>query len=154
MEQKTYSDSVTVQASAEAVYALVSDIGRTGEWSPTCVRCEWDNPSHTGVGAAFTGYNETGSRSWQTTSTVISADPGVRFAWEVGPGFVRWSYDLQSADGGTDVSETWTFLPAGLQHFAEQYGDKAAEAIESRTQQAAEDIPQTLNAIKAILESP
>lgn len=154
MEQKTYNDSVTVQASAEAVYAVVSDIGRTGEWSPTCVRCEWDDPSQTGVGATFTGYNEAASRSWQTTSTVIAADPGVRFAWEVGHGFVRWSYDLKSADEGTELSETWTFLPAGLQHFDEQYDDEAAKAIANRTQQAADDIPQTLAAIKAIVESP
>ena len=76
MEQKTYNDSVTVHACAEAVYAVVSDIERTGQWSPTCVRCEWDDPSKTGVGATFTGYNETASRRWQTTSTVIAADPG------------------------------------------------------------------------------
>lgn len=154
MQQRTYSDSITVHAPAQAVYELVSDISRTGEWSPTCVRCEWDDPAWTGVGATFTGYNETPSRSWQTTSTVIAAEPGSRFAWEVGNGFVRWSYDLRPAGDDTNVSETWTFLPAGLEFFAEKFGDEAAEAIETRTQRAKDDIPRTLARMKQIAESP
>ncbi len=153
MQQRTHSDSVTVHASAQAVYELISDIGRTGEWSPTCVGCEWDDPDRRGVGATFTGYNEASSRSWQTTSTIIVADPGVRFGWEVGDGFVRWSYDLRAFENGTELTETWTFLPAGLEHFANQYGDQAATAIETRTQRAAHDIPQTLARIKQIAEA-
>ncbi len=153
MEPNTHIQSITVHAPPQAVYSVVSDIGRTGEWSPTCVRCEWDDPAQTGVGATFTGYNETASRKWQTTSTVIAADPGVRFAWEVGQGYVRWSYDLKTSGDATELSETWTFLPAGLQYFAEQYDDKADEAIETRTRQAVDDIPRTLAAIKRIAES-
>ncbi len=153
MQQLSHGDSVTVRASPAEVYELVSDIGRTGEWSPTCVRCEWDDPAQTGAGATFTGYNETPSRAWQTTSTVIAAEAGRRFAWEVGAGFVRWSYDLQAVGSDTELSESWTFLPAGLEFFAEKYGADAASAIRNRTQSAQEDIPRTLATLKKIAES-
>ncbi|MGB3828579.1 MAG: SRPBCC family protein [Ornithinimicrobium sp.] len=153
MPQRTHSESITVSAPAQRVYDLVSDIARTGEWSPTCSRCEWDDPERTGVGATFTGYNETPSRRWQTTSTVVAADPGRRFAWEVGDGFVRWSYDLHPVDEGTELSESWTFLPAGLEHFAKQYGQESEDVIENRTRAAKDDMPRTLARIKQLAES-
>ncbi|MGC1206968.1 MAG: SRPBCC family protein [Ornithinimicrobium sp.] len=152
MEQLSHSETVTIEASTEAVYDLVSDIARTGQWSPTCVRCEWDDPAETGVGATFTGYNETPSRSWQTTSTVIAAERSRRFAWEVGKGYVRWSYDLHPAGDATELSETWTFLPAGLTFFGERYGENAAEVIDHRRQSAVDDIPRTLATLKQIAE--
>ena len=39
---RSHQESVTVQASAEVLYDLVSDITRTGEWSPVCTSCWWD----------------------------------------------------------------------------------------------------------------
>ena len=154
MQELTHSDSVLVRATPEAVYELVSDVTRTGEWSPTCARCEWDDPDRTGTGATFTGYNETTSRSWQTTSTVIAAEPVSRFAWEVGKGFVRWSYDLEATGDDTQLRETWTFLPAGLEFFARQYGSSADDEIQDRTERARDDIPRTLATLKEIAESP
>ncbi|MGB3761812.1 MAG: SRPBCC family protein [Ornithinimicrobium sp.] len=153
MAELTHSDSILVRASPEAVYNVVSDVTRTGEWSPTCVRCEWDDPDQTGAGATFTGYNETASRSWQTTSTVIAAEPVSRFAWEVGKGFVRWSYDLEAAGDDTQLRETWTFLPAGLEFFATQYGPSADDEIQDRTERARDDIPRTLATLKEIAEA-
>ncbi|MGB6022910.1 MAG: SRPBCC family protein [Ornithinimicrobium sp.] len=153
MQELTHSDSVLVRASPAAVYNVVSDVTRTGEWSPTCVRCEWDDPDQVGPGATFTGYNETATRSWQTTSTVIAADGVSRFTWEVGKGFVRWSYDLEAIGEDTQLRETWTFLPAGLQFFSRQYGERADDEIQDRAQRARDDIPRTLASVKAIAEA-
>ena len=56
---RSHQESVTVAASAERLYDLVSDITRTGEWSPVCTSCRWDDESKAGqMGAWFTGYNE------------------------------------------------------------------------------------------------
>ena len=50
---------MVVEATPEAVYDLVSDITRTGEWSPVCTSCWWDEEADAGtVGAWFTGHNE------------------------------------------------------------------------------------------------
>ena len=43
---RVHQESIRVEASAEAVYDLVSDITRTGEWSPVCVSCWWDDERH------------------------------------------------------------------------------------------------------------
>ncbi|MGB7450357.1 MAG: SRPBCC family protein [Ornithinimicrobium sp.] len=154
MQQRTHSETILVQASPHEVYDVVSDIRRTGEWSPTCVRCEWEDPDHTGEGAKFTGYNETAERSWQTTSTVVAAEPGHRWAWEVGDGFVRWAYDIVAVTDGTEVTETWMFLKAGLEHFRGRFGDHAGEEIDVRSERAYRDIPATLKTVRQIVEAP
>ncbi len=156
----THADSITIAAPPAEVYALVSDVTRTGEWSPVCKACWWDvadAPEPGGsprVGAHFTGRNETPERTWETRSQVVVADPGREFAWIVGQGFVRWSYMLGALDDGaaTELTETWEFTPAGIAAFAQRYGDQTDREVEIRTQMAREGIPATLAAVKRIAE--
>ena len=149
----THRDSVHVEADPAAVYDLVSDQTRVGEWSPQCVRCEWEDPARAGeVGAVFVGHNETADRSWSTRSTVVVADRPREFAWEVGPGLVRWAFQIERDGHGARLTESWQFLDGGLAMFAERYGDEAEAQIADRTQAAHEGIPQTLRAVKDILE--
>ncbi len=148
-----HEESVVVRTTPEALWTLVTDIGRTGEWSPICTRCSWDEGAGAVVGARFTGHNEADGRTWQTRSVVVAADVGREFAWEVGDGFVRWGYRLAPAEDGTTLTETWEFLPAGLAMFGEKYGDRAEEMIRTRTMQARAGIPATLSQIKRIAEA-
>lgn len=145
---------MVVAASPEAVYDLVSNITRTGEWSPVCTSCWWDDVAEAGrLGAWFTGHNEVPESTWETRSQVVAADRGREFAWVVGQGFVRWSFLLEEEGEGTLLTETWSFLPEGLAMFADKYGDRAADEIEDRTRQAHAGIPRTLAAIKQIADS-
>jgi hypothetical protein len=148
----THRTTAVVNAPVEAVYALVSDVTRTGEWSDTCRACEWEDPSHRGLGARFTGHNETEARRWSTTSTVVTAAPGREFTWEVGQGYVRWGYLLHEREGGTEVTHTWEFTEAGQQFFEEKYGQDAPAEVAQRTAAAREDMPRTLAAIREIAE--
>lgn len=149
-----HQESVTVKASAEALYDLVSDITRTGEWSPVCTRCWWDDEDSAGQsGAWFTGRNELPDRSWETRSQVVAAERGREFAWVVGCKFVRWGFALAPADGGTTLTESWEFLREGIAMFGEKYGADADAQIADRTRQALDGIPKTLAAIKRIAES-
>jgi hypothetical protein len=151
---RQHQESVTVQASAETLYDLVSDITRTGEWSPVCTSCWWDDEATAGqVGAWFTGRNEVPGRTWETRSLVVAAERGREFAWVVGGRFVRWGFTLTPADKGTTLTESWEFLPEGIAMFGEKYGDEADAQIAERTQQALDGIPKTLAAIKRIAES-
>ena len=100
-----------IAASADALYALVSDITRTGEWSPENTGGRWVG-SATGpaVGARFRGSNRRGARRWSTTCTVVDADPGRRFAFDVsvaGIPVARWSYDFATEGSDTVVTESW-----------------------------------------------
>lgn len=151
---RQYRASVMVKAPAETIYDLVSDITRTGEWSPVCTRCWWDDEDSAGQpGAWFTGRNELPHRSWETRSQVVAAERGREFAWVVGGRLVRWGFNLTPADDGTILSESWEFLPEGIAMFGEKYGADADAQIADRTQQALDGIPETLAAIKRIAES-
>lgn len=150
----TYQESISVAASPEAVYDLVSDVTRTGEWSPVCTSCWWDEDAEAGtVGAWFTGHNELPNRTWETRSQVVAADRGREFAWIVGGKFVRWGFTIEPADEGSVLTESWTFLPDGLAMFREKFGENAEAEIAERTDQAHAGIPATLAAIKQIAET-
>jgi hypothetical protein len=153
MESLTYSDSVVVRSSPEALYDLVSDVTRTGEWSPVCTACWWDEGHSAQVGSWFTGRNEVPGRTWESRSRVVVADRGREFAFLVGGKLVRWGYVFDPVDGGTRVTESWEFLPAGLELFAERFGADAQRQIDDRTRAAHEGIPATLAAIARIAES-
>jgi hypothetical protein len=154
-----HQESITVEASAETLYDLVSDITRTGEWSPVCTSCWWDDEVEAGqigagqVGAWFTGRNELPHRTWETRSQLVVAERGREFAWVVGGNFVRWGFTLTPADSRTTVTESWEFLPGGIAMFEEKFGDGAQIEITDRTEQALDGIPKTLAAIKRIAES-
>jgi hypothetical protein len=152
MDSLTHSGSVVVRSSPEALYDLVSDVTRTGEWSPVCTRCWWDEGATGQVGDWFTGHNEVPGRTWETRSQVVAADRGREFAWLVGGRLVRWGFSLEPVADGTRLTESWEFLPAGQQLFAERYGADAQRQIDDRTRAAHEGIPATLAAIKRIAE--
>ena len=157
MAPLTHSGSVVVAGSPEALYDLVSDVTRTGEWSPVCRACWWDEgwqgeDGRPRAGAWFTGRNEVPGRTWDTRSQVVVADRGREFAWLVGGRLVRWSFTFEPVEGGTRLTESWEFLPAGQEFFAERYGDGAAAQVEDRTRAAHEGIPATLAAVKRIAE--
>jgi Polyketide cyclase / dehydrase and lipid transport len=149
----THCGSIVVARPPEVMYEMVADVTRMGEWSPVCRACWWDDGASAQVGAWFTGRNKTRWRTWETRSQVVAADPGREFAFLVGGSYVRWAYTFEPADGGTRMTESWDFLPAGIARFGELYGDKAEAQIADRSEAARTGIPATLAAIKKAAES-
>jgi hypothetical protein len=153
MASFTYSESIVVGASTEELYDLVSDIARTGEWSRICRACWWRDGDGPREGAWFIGRNEADGRVWETESQVAVAERGREFAWLVGGKFARWCFEFAAVAGGTRVTETWEFLPAGRAMFQEKYGPEADARIDLRRRQALSGIPATLASIKRIAEA-
>lgn len=106
------SVSARIAAPAELLYALVSDVTRMGEWSPENTGGRWRRGTTApAVGARFRGSNRRGWRRWSTNCTVVAADPGCRFAFDVAVGLVpasQWTYDFEPDGDYTIVTETWT----------------------------------------------
>lgn len=149
-----HRETIVVRASAEEVYDLVSDVTRTGEWSPVCRECWWEDDTTAGtVGAWFGGRNQTPDRTWETRSQVAAASRGREFAWVVGDGYVRWGFTLEPGHDGAHLTESWDFLPAGLEFFHAKYADQADAQIAERSRAALSGVPATLAAIKRIAES-
>lgn len=153
MSDLTHSESIAIAASPEAVYDLVSDVTRTGEWSPVCRECWWDEGSAGAVGDVFTGRNVLPDRTWETRCTVIAAERGREFGWLVGDSLVRWVYSMEKVPGGTRLTEAWAFLPNGIALFHDRYGQDADAQIAARTDLAHRGISETLAAMKRIAES-
>ena len=153
MSDLTHSESILIAASPEAVYDLVSDVTRTGEWSPVCRECWWDEGATGAVGDVFTGRNVLPDRTWETRCTVIAAERGREFGWLVGDDLVRWVYSMAEVPGGTELTEAWEFLPNGIALFHDRYGEDAETQIANRTDLAHRGISETLAAMKRIAES-
>jgi len=152
MSDRTHSESIVIDASPDAVYDLISDVTRTGEWSPICKECWWDEGATGAVGDVFTGRNVLPERTWETRCTVIAADRGREFGWIVGDSFVRWTYRMEPEGPGTRLTEAWEFLPNGIKMFHDRFGDDAEAQIANRTAHAHRSIPRTLAAMKRIAE--
>jgi hypothetical protein len=108
------STTIHIDAPPDAVYALVSDITRMGEWSPETVKAEWiEGATGPAAGARFKGTNKLGFLRWSTKPMVEVADPGREFTFVTmfrSEKETRWSYRLAPAGDGTDVTESWEEL--------------------------------------------
>ena len=92
--------SVTIAAPPEAVWDMVADVTRMGEWSPECHSCRWVGKRREPVvGARFVGFNRRGWARWITTNQVEEADRGRAFVFRVRETGVRWGYELEPIDG-------------------------------------------------------
>lgn len=110
--EQDVSATATIAAPAGSLYALVSDVTRMGEWSPENVGGRWlDGATGPAAGARFRGSNRRGWRRWTTTCTVVTADPGCAFAFDVSVAGIpasRWTYEFRPDGDATVVTETWT----------------------------------------------
>jgi hypothetical protein len=115
------SEAIVIDTTPNAVYDLVADLPRMGEWSPECEKVEWEEGA-TGpaAGAKFVGHNRGGPGKrikWSRHGRVLSAEPGEEFTFvteEGGRESTKWIYRFEPVDGGTRVTETYDvqWLPA------------------------------------------
>ncbi|WP_018686736.1 SRPBCC family protein [Actinokineospora enzanensis] len=118
MDEPTAQATIAVDAPADQVYALVSDLPGLAEVSAEFVRGHWlDATTHARVGARFQGINARGQRKWATIATITDARPE-RFAFDVtfkGIPVARWQYDIEPTAAGCRVTETtWDRRPAWI----------------------------------------
>ncbi|MGW0736658.1 SRPBCC family protein [Streptomyces sp. NPDC002851] len=160
-----------ISASPDAVYHVVSDLGRSGEWSPECTGGSWVEGEPGTVGSIFRGDNVRGTDvvawapvirgPWTTESEVIEAEPGRVFRWSIldserNRQHSVWSYEISAAAGGGSrvvhhfclgkLTEGLAKIIAGLaeddqERFVTEWNDKLAE-----------DVAATLDRIKVIVE--
>ena len=100
--------SIEIHASPDAIYDLVSDLPRMGEWSPENIGGEWLGGGSGKVGDRFIGHNRTPERAWSVPVMVTIAERGRCFAFVTRPDegpYVRWTYRLEPSGTGTQVTE-------------------------------------------------
>jgi hypothetical protein len=106
----------TTTARPEQVWAVLSDIGRIGEWSHECHNATWlAEATAPVVGARFVGGNSVGRTRWLRTNEIIVADAPRQLAWRTVPSRLyrdstEWHIVLEPHDGGTRIVQTFTVL--------------------------------------------
>lgn len=142
-----------VDAPPEAVWTVVADLERMGEWSPECYRVSWLDgagpPAR--VGARFKGRNRWGPVRWSMTCEVKTADPGRELSWSTvqgGRDVVTWRYRFEPDGAGTNVVESFEvhWLPPTARFFE----DVVMVNRDSRREAA---MRATLMGVKAVAEA-
>ena len=148
--------SLVIDAPADRLYDLVSDVTRMGEWSPENTGGKWlKGATRAAPGARFRGSNKRGFARWTTSCEVVSADRGKRFAFDVlilGRHYTRWAYDFEpTADGSstkvTESHQQMFMIPAA--HLIWRY----ALTSPDRQEVLMDGMRQTLANLKRVAES-
>lgn len=147
------SESVQVDAAADRVWGLISDLPSMGRLSPENTGGTWQRGA-TGpaVGARFRGHNRAGWRRWSTAVTVVRCKPGEEFAFTVtaaGLAVAEWAYTIAPLGTGVSVTETWTDRRGGLMKVLGQ----ATTGVADRAAFTRSSIESTLAALKAAAEA-
>jgi uncharacterized protein YndB with AHSA1/START domain len=154
VQGNTISVERVINASPNAVFALISDAGKhsTFDGSGTVDHSkETSQPLTLGskFGMSMRGRPETLFLPYRTTNTVIEFEPDRRIAWKTtaGPGGLIggriWRYELSPADGGTLVRETWDLS---------QDRQRPMLKMGAMPKQAEDGMRATLERLAAILE--
>lgn len=143
--------SIDVDAPPEAVWAVVTDVTRTGEWSPVCHTVRWtDGSTGPAPGARFRGENRIGRVRWARECEVTQADRPRTFAFRTfykGKESTRWRYEIEPRDGGARVTESYEPVAAPLYvRLARVLGAKRIDADAKR------NLEESLRRVKAIVE--
>jgi hypothetical protein len=106
------STAVVVGAGIDAVWDVVRDPTRVGEWSHECVDSDWvGDTARARPGARFRGRNKQGLFRWGRLCEVVSAEP-YELVWRTVPTWLypdstEWALRLAPVDGGTTIEQTF-----------------------------------------------
>ncbi len=149
-KDETLSASTEVRASADQIYAVISDITRIPEWSPETTRAEWLAPDR------FQAWNRRRLGRWRTVANVVEADPGRRFSFVVqalGGDWTQWTYLFEpgSTAGATRLTEVFRMcvpLPFGAVVFEHLF-----LFVQDRRTDLQENLDVSVNRIRTIVEA-
>ncbi|MDS1116151.1 SRPBCC family protein [Gordonia westfalica] len=97
-------ESIDIDAPAEKVWPVISDLKRMGEWSPQCKKMIIRGGS-VGLGTKTVNINRRGPLVWPTTSKVVRFTPNQEIAFRVAENHTVWSYTITPNGSGVTVTE-------------------------------------------------
>jgi hypothetical protein len=162
---------IFVKSSPDEVYSVVSDLRRSGEWSPECQGGEWTSGEPATVGAVFRGENLRKPEvvawaplirgTWHTESRVVAAERGRTFRWMMlshagADQESIWGFAMAEADGGTVLTHHFRMgkATAGIHHIVENLNEAERERfVKEWTEKLVRDLDATLQRIKDVIEN-
>jgi hypothetical protein len=161
---------VYVAAPPAEVYAVVTDLGRSSEWSPECQGGEWVHGEPATVGAVFRGENFRADDvvawapvtrgAWTTEAEVVEAEAGHVFRWAMrntsgGCQSSVWGFVVESSGQGSTLTHDFQMdePTEGIHHItADMDDDEASRFFADWGAKVQADLAITLERIKEIIE--
>ncbi len=132
--------SIEISAPPSAVWAIVSDLKRMGEWSPQCRRMIVRG-GEVKQGARTINVNRQGWKVWPTRSYVKVFEPERALALKIAENGTIWTYELEPTATGTRLTESRT-APNGVSNvsnFLTKHVLGGTERFEAGLQRGIED---------------
>jgi hypothetical protein len=149
---------VHVDAPAERVWALASDINVPARFSAELQEARWLDGDGPVVGARFKGRNHHPAvGEWETTCIVTVADPGRSFGWAVEDAdspAASWRFDIEPDGDGVRLRQ-WAQIgpaPSGLTAAIQAMPDKEERIVARRLEEHRANMLRTVEGIKALAE--
>ncbi|MGV9713632.1 SRPBCC family protein [Gordonia sp. NPDC003424] len=104
---------VIVDAPAEAVWHIITDVTRIGEWSHECRGARWTGTAHAAArGVRFRGTNRSGVLRWMRTCEFTVVDAPRTLSWKTLGllGIIDstvWRIDLEPTTRGTRIVQSY-----------------------------------------------
>lgn len=151
-ERTPLEASVHIDALPDEVWRVVSDVRRTGKWSPECRKVMVWGRGPVRRGTRITGINRRRLMVWPTTSRVHLYDEGRAIGWTVFENRARWSYELEREGEGTRLTERRE-TPNGMTRFATVFADALLGGADGHSDELLEGMQTSLERIKALVEA-
>lgn len=110
---RTCRTEVIVDAPVEAVWRVVADVTRTGEWSHECRQVVWLHGATVAApGVRFRGRNRSGWLRWSRVCEVVAVDAPRELVWRTVPTVAfpdstEWRIALEPVDSGTRIVQRY-----------------------------------------------
>jgi len=144
--------SVEIDAPAEQVWTLVSDLGRMADWSPQVVSTRIKGDGEIALGTRFTNLNQQGEMQWVTHAEVVRFDPGRELAFRVEENWAEWSLALEPTPTGTRVHQR-RHAPDGISDLSRDLTEGFLGGQEAFTGVLRDGMTETLARLKAEAEA-
>ena len=137
--------SLQVDATPQAVFDLITDVGRLPEWN-AAIEAVLERPPALAEGAEWTvKMHPPRLPSWTSISRLEELDRGrFRFAYETrngdgNPSYTKWAWEVLGAGGGAEVTVSWDVYLKTV--------DRKFFAGPMRKRQLAREVPDSLAAM-------
>lgn len=151
---------VRVEAPAEHVWALVTDIDLPARFSGEFLGARWLDAHGPAVGARFVGRNRHAAMGeWETTSFVVRYEPLRRFEWavsEVEMPSASWWFALEpDGESAVILRQGTRFGPgrSGLNIAIDAMPEKEERIIARRLQEHERNMQATVDGVKVLAEA-
>jgi uncharacterized protein YndB with AHSA1/START domain len=151
MTTKNLETSIDIDASAEEVWRVVSQLTHMPRWSPNC---RWMRPLGVVREGAYTvNMNRKGGRFWPSISKVERFEPGLALTFRTVTNNSRWEFEMESTVWGSRLTQRRLVPATGTRLISVTIVKHLLGGEEAFDEEMLAGMRTTLAKIKAAVES-